>query len=225
MPAKMNKKATNKRSGNSRKLALVPCITSVPAAKKICMTYSTNGTIVEPAAGTGIATFFRLNSVYDPDASGVGTTAAGYSTWAAQFYNYRINRVTVRLRAVGQGSTGGAITLGCLPVPAQPVLPTNPVLWRSARGSSHQLVVPQADGGINSWTVARTYDLPRWLGVTKQQYYNDMDFSGTVGSNPLRQLYFAVTVCSCMGSTPARIVYQVDISYEVEWFNPVVMAL
>lgn len=224
----MGKKNNRSRKGKGKKnkgSALLPCVTAIPSAKRILMTYSTNNTIVEAAAGTGTATFYRLNSVYDPDASGVGTVCAGYSTWAALFYNYRVSRVTVRAVLFGQGSTGGVINLTVLPVPGQAVLPTNPVLWRSGRGATHTTVVPQADGGKNSMSHTRTYDIARWLGVSKQQYLSDMDFSGAVGSNPLRQLYFAVTVNSCMGSTPARVVFQLDITYEVEWFNPVVMQL
>lgn len=192
------------------------------------MTYSQSQAMVEAAAGTGTANYYRLNSVYDPDASGVGTTATGYSTWAALFLNYRVNKVTIRLRGIATGATGGAVVVGATPVPGQAVMPTNPVTWRSARGSEHSLITPSDQGGKNHYTLTKTYgsaELAKWLGVSTAQYATEADFSGQIGSNPARQLYYAVFVTAVNGSTPARLIWTIDITYEVEWFNPAVFQL
>lgn len=229
MPAKNNnnksgrkaKKTMNRRRG----VPVLPLVSTIPASKSILMTYSNNNAILESAAGTGASWFYRLNSVFDPDSSGVGTVATGYSTWAANFLNYKVRNVTVRLRAIVTGSTGGAGIVIAAPVPSQAVIPSNPSLWRSIRGAHTKMLNISSDGGHNSWEMTRAYDLAQWLGVTKQQYDSDMDFSGAVGSNPARTLFFFVGVVSNFGSTPARCIFTIDITYQVEWFNPVPMQL
>lgn len=224
--SKNQRSATRKGKGKKRTgQRVLPLVTSVPAAKSILMTFSTNNSLVEAAAGTGASWFYRLNSVYDPDNTGVGATAAGYSTWAANFLNYKVRKVTVRVRAIVTGSAGGAGIVITAPVPGQAVIPSNPSLWRSIRGSAVKMLNISSDGGHNSWEMTRSYDLAQWLGVTRQQYDDDMDFSGAVGSNPSRQLYFMVGVVSNFGSTPARTVYSIDITYLCEWFNPTPMQL
>lgn len=224
----MNKNKNNSnKAKRSRPMVLrhLPKESSVPAAERILMTYSTNNAIVEGAAGTGITYFYSLNSPYDPDTSGVGTTATGYSTWAARFYNYRVRQVTVRFKCFASGSTGGAHSVVVAPLPGGAVAPANPELWRSIRGNLTQLIVSTDQGGANRWEFTKTYDMPRMLGITKAQFENEQDYAGAIGSNPARTLYLMVGTRAVNGSTPSRIFFSLDITYLVEWFNPTPMQL
>lgn len=189
------------------------------------MTFNGYQAIVEPALGTGISYFYRLNSVYDPDSSGVGTSATGYSTWAGHFLNYKVHRATVRVRAVASGATGGAVQAIIAPVPGQAVVPANFSLWRSIRGNSTKIIAPVTVGGQNVWEFTRTYELAQWLQVTKSQFQNDMDFSGAIASNPARQLYLMIGCAAVNGSAPGALAFTIDITYQVEWFNQTPMQL
>lgn len=216
-----NKKQIGKRARKGyRGNGHLSLATYVPAAKRIHMTYSTATAIAEGGAGGGVSYFYRLNSVYDPDASGVGTTATGYSTWAALFLNYKVRRVTVRVQGTPNTANNSYVMAIMAPVPSQAVIPTNPLLWVSIPKAVIQSATPNANGGKSLVTYIRTFDIASVAGVTKAQYQNDMDFSGTVGSNPARQVYFFVGMRSIGSGTPATFNYTVQISYEVEWFNP-----
>lgn len=212
------------RRTRGRALGQVPRVSFVPSAKRITMTFSTTLTLAESAAGVGNYWFYRLNSVYDPDASGVGAVAVGYNTWAALFLNYKVSRVTARIDGIVYGLlTGGVGVVTVSPVPAQMVIPANKQTWRTIPGSVMRTVNDESLGGHNHFQVTRTYDLAHVAGVTNSQYKNDMDFSGSVGSNPARQLYLVVTVDSVGPSSACTLVANVALSYMVEWFNPTPM--
>jgi hypothetical protein len=72
------------------------------------MTFASSGGVAESAAGSGATYFYRLNSVYDPDATGVGASAIGYTTWAALYLNYKVHKVTVRVQGTVTGMSAGS---------------------------------------------------------------------------------------------------------------------
>jgi len=199
--------------------------TSVPASKRILMTYSTNGSVIESAVGVGATYFYRLNSVYDPDLSGVGTYACGYTTWSALFKNYKVRRVTARLKGFCTSGTASGAVVTMAPIADASTVPSNTGTWRSLRGGVSDIILPKGDGGKNFIEWTRTYDIAKWLSVTKQQYESDMDFSGYVGANPPRVLNLVVAVASFAGTTASSFAFTMDITYEVEWFNPIPMQL
>jgi hypothetical protein len=223
----MPQKKNNNRKGNRKpkRSALLPMVTTPPRTKNILMTYSINGSLLESAAGVGASYFWRLNSVFDPDQSGVGTTATGYSTWSALFLNYKVMRTTVRIRTGISGATGGMAQVTFAPVPRQAVVPASPTLWRSIKGGVSTLLTPIAVVGRNLYVHQQTYDLARVACVTKSQYANDMDFSGAVGSNPAREMFFMLGVQGVGGSAAANCLYSIDITYCCEWFNNTPMQL
>lgn len=185
------------------------------------MGYSFKTSQAESAAGAGGAWFVRLNSVYDPDSSGVGATAFGYSSWAAQFLNYRVYRATMRAQvSLVSGLTQGFanVTVGALPW--QSVLPANSQTWKMTPGNMMKALA-QSGGGPSVVEFTRTWSLPAVARVTPAQYRIDADYSGQVGSNPARQIYGFVGVESVGSSTAATFAMSIQLTYEVEWFNPV----
>ncbi len=218
------KKANRKQKKQGRVARPLPLVAFVPSAKRILMTFSNSHSITEAAVGLGATYFYRLNSPYDPDATGVGASAIGYSTWSALFLNYKVRKVTVRVQGAASGMTGAAfanVTLA--PVANQPVVPANKQTWKMMRGAKIFALSPVGNGGQNIVEHTSNYDNAWIAEVTKQQYEIDMDFSGQVGSNPARQNYFMVAVDSVLSTTAATLAYNIQITYEVEWFNPVPM--
>lgn len=221
MPNTKTKKV--KKGKKVTALRALPRATFVPSSKTITMTYNSQLSITEGAAGLGGTYFYRLNSPYDPDASGVGASATGYSTWSALFLNYKVHRATARVRGVVTGMSTGFANVIIAPVPGQPVVPSGKQFWRSIRGNQLQTVVNMTAGGKNMANFTVTYDLAKAAGVTKEQYANDMDFSGTIASNPARQIWLLVATDSVNSSSVVTFTYDIDITYLVEWFNPIPM--
>lgn len=223
----MNKSKRGKRGGGSGQASWptvrknLPLVSQTPQSRRILMSYSTSITLAESAAGSGATYFYRLNSVYDPDASGVGAVAIGYNTYAALFLNYKVHRVTCRLQGTTNPSTGGAARVTIAPVAYQAVVPANKQTWALIPGSVSRLLAPNANGGPTIANIVASYDNAAVARVTKQQYAIDMDWSGQVGSNPARQNFLMVAVDSVGSSSVTTLTYNIQITYEVEWFNPV----
>ncbi len=223
MPAKQNMRKS--KGGQKRRVKNLPLVTTTPSSQRILQTFSYGAALTEGAAGGGVSYFYRLNSVYDPDASGVGTTAGGYSTWAALYLNYKVHRATVRIQGTGTAASGAFIQCVVAPVAGQAVVPSNPALRKMIPDSVFRTIVPQANGGKTTFEIVRSYDLAKISRVTKSQYANDMDFSGLVGSNPARQIYLMVAGLTGSSASVGTISFAIQITYEVEWFNPVPMQL
>ncbi len=188
------------------------------------MTYCSSISLAESAAGTGATYFFRANSVYDPDSSGVGTVAIPYNTWSALYLNYKVRRVTVRLSAVYSSATANSFCqVTIAPVAGQAVVPSNANTWKMIPYARTRSITPNSNGGRNVATVTASYDLAKIAHLTSQQYSSDMDFSGAVGSNPLRQLFVGVLVQPVASAGIGTVVFQINLTYDVEWFNPVPM--
>lgn len=217
----MKKHQQHKKSSTRLTRSLLPRTTTIPGRKAV-MTFSTTLALTESAAQAGNYWFYRLNSVYDPDASGVGAVAIGYNTWVTLFLNYKVTRVTVRAQGVVTGlSTGSFGNVILAPVPNQMVIPANKQTWKVIPRSTLRTVSDVSVGGRNLFTISRSFDLASLANVTKAQYADDMDFSGAIGSNPARQIYLVVTVDSTGSTTAATLTANIQITYEVEWFNPV----
>jgi hypothetical protein len=224
MPSKINNNKKPKSGKQRRQNAVsLPRVTTAPNSKRILMSYAVGGAGSESAAGSGLFWFYRLNSVYDPDASGVGSSAGGYNTWSALFLNYKVHRVTVRVQGTAVCANGAMVQVITAPIPGQAVGPSNPHYWRLIPDAKVITLAPNANGGKTTFESVQSFDLAKVARVTKQQYQNDMDYSGAVGSNPARQIYWMLGAQSINSGTVGTLVNCIQITYEVEWFNPVPM--
>lgn len=189
------------------------------------LAYSAPFTIVESAANLGGFRVFRLNSIYDPDLTGIGSSAAGLAQMGTMFSNYRVHATRVRLEGYyGPGTNGDqAALVGFAPLANQTVLPANPNNWRLLPMSKHRLITNVAFGGANRIDVSSQFNLARLARITKMQYNTDFDYSGTTGSNPLRPLNLFVFIVTPGGAAPGTFYCTVTIAYEVEFFNPLPM--
>lgn len=225
MPGKKNVRNGKRSQKRAQRVPKnLPMMSKVPGSTRVNLTYSAPAQqIVESAAGTGVTYFYRLNSVFDPDASGVGAVAIGYNTYSALYLNYKVHRVTVRLTGFVGGGTGNShfANVSMAPIPSQSVVPANRATWKTIPGGVTACITSSSNGGMNRVSYTKSYELARVAAVTKQQYANDMDFSGAIASNPARQMYLMVSLDSAGSSTVMGLTYAITISYLVEWFNPV----
>ena len=187
------------------------------------MTYASTYIISESSAGSGATYFFRLNSVYDPDYTGTGSVAIPYNTWSAIYLNYKVRRATVRVSGTYSGSSGSCANVSIAPVAYQAVVPSNANSWRLLPFAKTRVVSMSSNGGQNVVNLTSAYDLAKVCRITKQQYATDMDWSGQIGSNPTRAVFVGVMFQPIGSSTAGSLTFVINITYDVEWFNPVPM--
>jgi hypothetical protein len=189
----------------------------VPTAfSRIYPAYVGYGSFTEAAAKVGGFSTYRLNSIYDPDFSGVGSTAIGYTTLATAYALFRIVRARVVVR-IFLTSTGAG-TVGVLPGLNSSY--TSVISTWEAQPNAHSKFVQGNTGGARSvGEFDITYDLAKIAGVTTSQYKTDFDFSHLAGSNPAKSLF--VSVFGVGNSTAVQsFSWSIRIVYEVEASQP-----
>jgi hypothetical protein len=221
MPRNNNKANKTKKPNGRGGLRHLPLVAAPPQSRRVLVSYASAISQVEAAVSTGNAYFWRLNSIYDPDSSGVGSSAIGFSYWLNFYQNYKVHRVTVRIQSQMYGmSTGGIGTLVVAPVANQSAVPVGPYTWRAIPYSKMTTQTNSNTGAPSVREMVVSFDLAKVCHVTPQQYAIDMDYAGTSASNPSKQVYLLTGVHSVGSTTPVTCTVSIQITYDVEWFNP-----
>ncbi len=217
---KGNAQSTGRRSRRRRRVARLRALpltttTGVPALREV-LAYHQTGSLTEAAAGTGAFYTFRLNSIYDPDYTGVGTTAVGYSARSNFFGRYKVLRARFSVRF--WGSTGGNCLVGVM-FGGNTTIAASPLLW-AVEPNSHSKML-QGNTGTTHAVVSFDHhvDLPRVLGITKRQFDVDLDYQAAFGTNPQLQAYATIWLFGQSGTAQAA-VYDVRVSYDTEFSQP-----
>ncbi len=212
----MSTKGTRNRKrtrGVPQTLQIVP-----PAYTKVYPAFVHYGTLTEPAAKAGNFHTFRLNSLYDPDFTGVGSTAIGYTNLSAMYGLFRVRRVRVVLR--GSLTTTGAATIGFI-TGLSSTYTSVISLWEAEPNCRSKIVQGNVGGARAIAEFNTTIDLPRVCGLRHSEFDADMDFTHLVGSNPVKPVYLAVFVVGNSASVQTmnfslRLVFETEVSQPLQ---------
>ncbi len=210
------RRARRGRSGQTIPTTFVPG----PPVTRRYLTYESVLGLTEGAAGAGAFNSYRLNSIYDPDYTGTGTAALGYSTYAYLFGRYRVLGCRVILRFVDATAvpSGGQI-VGVI-FNANGTFTANPLNWPS-QPYAHSKILQGTSGGANCVASFNLVpDLAKVAGVTKAQFKQDQDYSATFGSNPVTSLYAHVFLTGKLSSSAETARVEVRLIYDVEFSMP-----
>lgn len=180
------------------------------------LTYNDTGFTATPAVGNSylVQQAFRGNSIYDPDATGVGVQPYYYDTFAGVYSRYRVyaSKISVYVFSTDEAGTSPQIKTSIIPWPtsAGPTY-TAPddvrVLFKCKQISWNQ------DRNDRKSTKLTNY------AKTKQVFENlyDNDLWANIGSNPSTMWYWQLYFDTTNTSTETDIVYDVKIVYYVEF--------
>lgn len=194
-------------------------------ARRVKLVYAEGVQVSESGAGLGAARFFRMNSVYDVDTTLGSTSVAGFAEWGNFFANYRVWKTRVRYEGNVSGGTNNTATVCLVPQAYTATLPTTSNTWPVQPHAVRQTVNMYNSGGNNLVKLDVTWNIPQVLRITRGQFLNEQNFTANTSSNPSTQVYFAVTVQSQYGSTPATTTGQIYVSFLVEFFNPITVSI
>jgi hypothetical protein len=189
-----------------------------PATNRVFLAYVSGPVLTEAAAATGTYYTYRLNSIYDPDFTGVGTTAIGYSNFSTMYGLYRVRSVRVIARFCL--TTTGVATVGLI-AGLNSTYGSNLFLWEAQPNTVSKLIQGNVGGARSVAEFDVTYNLPRICGLTPSQYFNETDFTHLVGSNPVKSVYLSAFMRGNSGSaqtvTPViRLIYEVEMSQPLQ---------
>lgn len=168
-----------------------------------------------PAASAVAYNTFRLNSVYDPDYSGVGTAAYGYSALAALYGRYRVLGYSVHISYTNL-STTLPLTVFAVATPVTTVGTGITQILSQRRTWFSGLSTANGNG-----TKEHSFSGPvgAIYGVPAAQVRNEDDFASVTGNNPNNGIYAHIGAFN-NGASAGTLNIQVRIQYDVVWSLP-----
>lgn len=183
--------------------------TALPDMIKTRMRYSFG-----VSTSSGQTQVFRGNSIADPNLTGVGHQPAYHDFYKQQYQRYYVVASSVRARFT-QFLGGGALQMTVLPslTDLSVAFPTSFTRQRELpRGKTRIL-----SGNANSISIRHSSTTKKMWGFG----YSKGLVSAPVDSDPADQWYWNVHIQSFSGSSPMGGYLQVDLVYDVLWYNKI----
>ncbi len=174
---------------------------------------------------SGTENAFSLNSLYDPDITGVGHQPYGFDQVAALYSNYLVTAVDIQIRAVTPGGSNDMCILAALTGSAAVSL--SGINVDAAVEKQGVITKPISASGINRNTVISLNGvrIASTLGLTEAQYRAELALYGAaVTASPTTPSVLRVNVASYDGTASETVTIQVVIIYHCEFYNRVVQS-
>jgi len=186
---------------------------ALPDRFRTKLVYSENYQITNAAAWNDRV--WNINSVFDPDQTGVGHQPRYYDQLAALYNRYRVLSCTIDL-SVRQRTTHG---ISVLVIPNNSVTALTPSTVPAELRRSGVCKITSAN---QPPVVYRTKFEP-WAitGVSKMQYMTDDRFQAAVGANPTEAICAHQYIEAIDGSTAVDYEFIAQLVYEVEFFDAI----
>jgi hypothetical protein len=198
---------------------------SPPPSHRVNFVATQTFSLSEPAAGAGGYKFFQLNNIYDVDATVGGPSAAGYAQYAALYGKYRVDRVRFRYNGyvVAGGVACGQVCV--MPTGTNTVVPTPPSAWPIQRRAKCVHTVPTSSGsGALPVVIDVTYSMADLFGVSLAKYIAEDNYASATGTGPTNTQYCALTVYGISSTAIYTISGSVSVSFDVLFFNPLIVS-
>jgi hypothetical protein len=184
-----------------------------PREMKVMLKYNAVHTLT-PSAGLASDYVYNLNSIFDPDVTGVGHQPRGRDNWAVFYNRYRVDSCKVTMYCTR--SSGGTVTIlgnnqsTSITDVAEPLeTPIGITGAHSPNGSSLKLV--------------KTFNLADLNGVTRSVYETDDRYQALMSASPSEVLCLHMVWIDTALSTGSAFV-SIELDYFVTLFDPIQQA-
>jgi hypothetical protein len=174
--------------------------------------YSARGTLTEAAAGVGTTYTYRLNSLWDPNLTGVGAQPVGLDQWATLFERAVVLSANVCVDFVNVSASNAACRVGFWPAIGLSTIPADNDAWPSQRGARSALMGGSGKTVVTMkarYDVARIMNVPRSKLIIDDGYDEDITGGGAVSGIFQALLNLYVSGIGAVASTS----YQIKIEY------------
>jgi len=152
---------------------------------------------------------FRCNSVYDPDATGTGTSCLYFTQLAALYDHYTVVSSTICVEPCATNTNTNTII--CLYKDDDSTVSTtlqNALQRPGSTSASCNFNVSKCNKLYSKWSAAQTF------GNTTP--WTDDELQGTASTNPAEETYYVITAEDQAAAT-FTLQYNVKITYWVRW--------
>lgn len=163
-------------------------------------------------AATAAAVQFRGNSLYDPDATGVGLTVAGFREYMNFYLEYCVLASSIRWEI----TSNSAVSINYTVRPDYDL--TNPsengtFLPEENRYTKAYLCGATTLGNHNAKVLKNYMSTAKIYGMSPRFIKDSPDFYGVTNSNPTRQWYWLLSGYDYSGASAQAAICKVTITY------------
>jgi hypothetical protein len=192
--------STRRRSGSKRgrnrrlKITRYPIV--APGVSRAQLSYGDVWSLASGGATSWARNDFKLNSLYDPDGTGVGGQPSGFAPWMGLYTRYRVVKCVVDVTF--QNRVAWPVLAGFTATNDLGIFPTTGVTAQQFLLEDTQPiseVVTLANAGCDhAWAhVRRSVDVAK---VYRRIYATDDDFYGRLTTDPVRMIWCEILAVS-----------------------------
>lgn len=154
---------------------------------------------------------YNLNSIFDPNRTGVGHQPYGHDQLATLYNRYRVISCSYVINAY---SGGYPVRFGALPANEVKTVGTVAELIENPR-AQYRIQIPS---GNTQFLTGKVY-LPALMGRTKTQYMADDRYQAIFGASPAELAILNMSALT-MTDVGTDVNFQITLEYTVECFDP-----
>lgn len=208
-------RSTRRRRTVRRKMPALSLIRRFPQSglpESVIMKHKYADSFSFASGATPHTQFFRLNSMYDPDQSGVGHQPYYYDQMTPLYNRCIVYGCHVKLKATC--GTNQAI------VGFKDQIDTSAISTAVDACERPNAKYALLNNGAKGAYLSKYFPINKLFGVTKSMVLNgEMDFSHDASGNPLRQWYLQIFAQNPDSSTATNIQYTIELIYYTKWID------
>jgi hypothetical protein len=212
---KSNTKHSKSRKGNTHNPTGMGQLTAWSTVSPVVPRLRTHMKYAETITASGLPFFeylFNLNSLFDPNRTGVGHQPLGFDQLATLYEKYRVYNVRYIVRALS--STLDPVTFTTVSSNTSSGLATALVASEQAYAINCNKLV----NAYNAGTISGDVNLATLNGKTHSQYAADDITSASISTSPIELLVLHVCLGNATGGNVAATAH-VTLEFDCEWFD------
>lgn len=179
------------------------------------------------ADGVPSAYTFRLNSLYDPDFTGIGRQPYGFDQLSAFYNNYVVTGSSIKVVPLPvQDDQRRHIQLTVIPaLVSTPPYASTPWAYREMPYNRTRAVSLDTNTFFPSAIIKHYMPVHKLAGVSRTRVLSESGYSSTINDNPAIQLYWHIIANSFTNNVAGTVNAdcQVTITYYVNFFGRVLI--
>lgn len=195
-----------------------------PPRRNYKLTFSQTYLFPVGAGGVfGQENIYRLNSLFDPDETGVGHQPYGFDQVATLYKRYKVNGCLVEVTWNDPNQDG--IAVGMMMTPPSSVTTLAGLGFDAANEKPFTTTRSINNSGSQKIYMKTYIPISKACGITKAQFSNDLDsYTALVGTNPALSPRIRLACCSPAAGVGGNVQAQIKMTFYCSFWDRIVLA-